>query len=159
MYKVKTVQQCHMCARTLKLWNLNCKELAWWCLTLAAALFDPIGSLLYASWSDWPPLSAEKNGLSLPHLVPEILGSKVGLIFHKMYYLTVFKHFVSILCLIFNPIDPFFIDLKIFWPSFLIRTVPLSYQPRFEAGDSFSINSCLWKSNSIEEWSLVWKNA
>ncbi len=30
--------------------------------------------------SDWPPLSAEKIGLSLPHLVPEILGPKVGLI-------------------------------------------------------------------------------
>ncbi len=29
------------------------------------------------------PLSAEKIGLSLSHLVPEILGPKVGLIFHQ----------------------------------------------------------------------------
>ncbi len=30
-----------------------------------------------------PSLSAEKNGLSLLRLVPEILESKVGLIFHQ----------------------------------------------------------------------------
>ncbi len=44
----------------------------------------------------------------LSHLVPEILGPEVGLIFHKMYYLTDFKHFVSIFSLIGNPIDPLF---------------------------------------------------
>ncbi len=33
--------------------------------------------------SDSPPLSAEKIGLSLSHLVPEILGPNVGLIFHQ----------------------------------------------------------------------------
>ncbi len=30
-----------------------------------------------------PPFSAEKIGLSLSHLVPEILGPKVGVIFHQ----------------------------------------------------------------------------
>ncbi len=36
------------------------------------------------SRSGWPPLSAEKNGLSLSYLVPEILGHKVvGLIFQQ----------------------------------------------------------------------------
>ncbi len=44
--------------------------------------FQSIGSLFYNSTeSDWPPLSAEKIGLSLSHLVPEILGPKVGLIY------------------------------------------------------------------------------
>ncbi len=33
--------------------------------------------------SAWPTRSAEKIGLSLSHLVPEILGPKVGLIFHQ----------------------------------------------------------------------------
>ncbi len=43
-----------------------------------------IGSLFYTSTqSDRPPLSVEKSPLSLSHLVPEILGSKVSLIFHQ----------------------------------------------------------------------------
>ncbi len=81
-------------------------------MTLICEIFDPIGSILLApSQSDRPPLSAEKIGLSLSHLVSEILGPKVGLIFHHvlfMYYLSVMKHFVSILSLIFYPIDPLF---------------------------------------------------
>ncbi len=52
----------------------------WW-----PPFFDPIRSIFYTSTqSDWPPLSAEKKiGLSLSHLVPEILGPKFGLIFHQ----------------------------------------------------------------------------
>ncbi len=43
----------------------------------------------------WPPLYAEKKiDLSLYHLVPEILGPNVGLIFHQNILITVFKHFV-----------------------------------------------------------------
>ncbi len=43
--------------------------------------FDPNGSLCYASsQSDWPPISAEKIGLSLSYLVSELLRPKVGLI-------------------------------------------------------------------------------
>ncbi len=46
-------------------------------------IINPIGSIFYTSTqSDWPPFSAEKIGLSLSHLVPEILGAKVGVIFH-----------------------------------------------------------------------------
>ncbi len=57
--------------------------------------FDPIGFLFYASSrSDVPPLSVEIIGLSLLHLVPEILGPKVGLIFHQNVLL---KQFLSIL--------------------------------------------------------------
>ncbi len=53
-------------------------------MTPVLGISDPIGSLLYTSaQSDWPPLSAEKIGLSLSHLVPEILGPKFGLIFHQ----------------------------------------------------------------------------
>ncbi len=38
-------------------------------------IFDPIESLFYFSiWSDWPPLSAEKIGLSLSHIVPSIFS-------------------------------------------------------------------------------------
>ncbi len=37
----------------------------------------------------------------------------------KMYYLTVFKHFVSIFSEIFDPTDPLFIDFRSSDPSFL----------------------------------------
>ncbi len=84
-------------------------------------MFDPIGSLFYApTWSDCPPLSAGKVSLSLSHLVPEILGPKFGLMFHQMYYLTLFKHFVSSFSLIFYPF--FFFDFRSFLP--LIFTKP-----------------------------------
>ncbi len=47
-------------------------------------IFNLIGSLFYTSaQSDWPPISAEKIGLSLSHLVPEKLGPKVGLNIHQ----------------------------------------------------------------------------
>ncbi len=47
-------------------------------------IFYLLGSLFYTSArSDWSPLSAEKNGLSLSHLVSDILGHKVGLLFHQ----------------------------------------------------------------------------
>ncbi len=47
-----------------------------------------------------------KISVCLSHLVPEILGPKAGLIFTKMYYLIVFRHFISISSLIFEPVDP-----------------------------------------------------
>ncbi len=53
-------------------------------MTPVFEIFDPIGSLCYtSSQSDWPLLSAEKNGLSLSHLVPEMFGPKFGLICHQ----------------------------------------------------------------------------
>ncbi len=52
-------------------------------MTPVLGIYNPIGSLFYtATQSDWPPLYAEKIGLSLSHLVPEIQEPKVGLIFH-----------------------------------------------------------------------------
>ncbi len=82
-------------------------------------VFNPMGSLFYTSaLSDWPPLSAEKIGWSPSHLVPEILGHKIDLCFIKMYYLTDLKYFVWIFSMIFNPIEPLFIDFKSFWPPF-----------------------------------------
>ncbi len=53
------------------------------------------------------PLSAEKIGLPLSHLVSGILGPKVGLIIHQNV-LTDFKHFVYIFSLNFDPIEPLF---------------------------------------------------
>ncbi len=51
---------------------------------MSTVLRFSIGSLSYTlSGSDRPPLSAEKISLFLPHLIPEILGSKIGLIFHQ----------------------------------------------------------------------------
>ncbi len=38
-----------------------------------------------------------------------------------MFYLTVFKHFVPIFSLIFDPIDSIFIDLISFWPLFFTK--------------------------------------
>ncbi len=49
--------------------------------------------ILYVNTIRLIPLSAEKIGFSLSHLVPEILGPKVGLIFYQMYFLTDCKHF------------------------------------------------------------------
>ncbi len=42
-----------------------------------------LGPLFIPQQSDCPPLSAKKIGLSLSHLIQEILGPKVGLIFHQ----------------------------------------------------------------------------
>ncbi len=39
--------------------------------------------ILYLNTSRLPPFSAEKIDLSLSHLVPQILGLKVGLVFHQ----------------------------------------------------------------------------
>ncbi len=68
--------------------------------------------------SDWPLFPQKKISFSLSHLVPEILELKVVYIFTKMYYLPILMHFVSLFSLIFNPIEPFFIDFRSFWPSF-----------------------------------------
>ncbi len=44
-------------------------------------IFDLIGP-----WSDWSPLSAEKDWfVSITHLVSGILGTKLGLFFHQNY--------------------------------------------------------------------------
>ncbi len=50
----------------------------------------------------------KKICLSLSHLVPEILGPKVGLIFHHYVLFNRFEAFCINIPLIFNPIDPLF---------------------------------------------------
>ncbi len=83
-------------------------------MTPVFEIFNPIGSIFYNSTqSDWV------IGLSLSHLVPEKLGPKVGVIFTKMYYLTDFKHFVSIFPSFSIQLTPFSISFKFFDPSFL----------------------------------------
>ncbi len=62
-------------------------------MTPVFVIFDQIGSIFYSlSRSDCPFLSAVKLGLSLSHLVPEIVRVKIGVIFYQ----NVFKHFVSV---------------------------------------------------------------
>ncbi len=64
-------------------------------MTTVFDIFDPTGSIFYTSTqSYWPSVSAEKNSLSLSHLVPEILGPKFGVIFHRIVLFNSFKHFV-----------------------------------------------------------------
>ncbi len=51
-------------------------------MTPICGIFNPTGPILYNPTPyDWPPLSAEKIGLPLSHLVREILGPKSGLFF------------------------------------------------------------------------------
>ncbi len=98
----KETKICHMIAIKLGLYTIPAvgtpilghgREVQqWWPLFW---VFNPIGSLFYTpTQSDWPPLSAEKIGLSPSHLVPEILRPKVGLIFHQNVLVNSLKHFV-----------------------------------------------------------------
>ncbi len=64
--------------------------------------------ILYPTQYNWPTLSTEKIGLSLSHLVQEILGSKVGLIFYQNVLFNRFNAFYINFPLIFDPIDPLF---------------------------------------------------
>ncbi len=68
-------------------------------------IFNPILYIIMISFIDTLFLH-KKIGLSLSHLVPEILGPKVGQLFHQN--VTDFKHFVSIFSLIFYPTDTLF---------------------------------------------------
>ncbi len=50
--------------------------------------------ILYLITIRLTPSFCKRINSSLSHLVPETLQHKVSLIFHQMYYLTDFKHFV-----------------------------------------------------------------
>ncbi len=84
----------------------------WWG---TSALLTPVFDIFRSHWvpflsptrSYCPPLSAEKIGLSLSHLVREIIWSKVGQKFHKNLSFDHFEAFVPIFSLIFDLIDPF----------------------------------------------------
>ncbi len=80
-------------------------------MTPILGVFNLIGSLYYTlTHSDGPVLYADKIGVSLSHLVPEILGPKVGLIFQQN---SDFKHFVFLHDFQSN-LTPFYIALKSF---------------------------------------------
>ncbi len=54
-------------------------------MTPVLGIFSPIGSLFIPQHNPIDPLFLQKKiGLSLSHLVPEILGPKVGLFFHQI---------------------------------------------------------------------------
>ncbi len=64
--------------------------------------------ILYLNTIRLTPLSAEIIGLSLLHLVPEILGPKVGEMFDQNVLFNRCKAFCINFPLIFDPIDPLF---------------------------------------------------
>ncbi len=78
------------------------------------------GPFLCPTWSYWwSPFSADKIGLSLSHLVPQILGLNFGHMFQKNL---LFEPFSSILY-------QFFSDFRYCWPPFYCRYVyPLVFQ-------------------------------
>ncbi len=80
-----------------------------------------LGPFVYVIRSYWHLLSAEKISLSLSHVIPEIIWTKVGLIVAQICHLTILKHIVPISFLISNLVDPFFFLLFLdhFDPSFL----------------------------------------
>ncbi len=83
-------------------------------MTAVFAILVPIGSLFFNNW------------FVFITLVPEIFGPIVGLFFTKMYYLTVFKHFVSIFSLIFDPFHDrsFLQNISSDWVHFILLTEP-----------------------------------
>ncbi len=89
-----------------------------------------IGSLFYTTTpSNWPPLSAEKISLSLSHLVPEILGPKVGLIVHQNVLFNGFSTFCINFLLDFQSNwPPFSLILDLFDPSFSQNLISDSVQ-------------------------------
>ncbi len=108
-------------------------------------------------WSDWVPilyLITEKNGLSLSHLVPKILGPKFGVIF---------KYFVSIFSLIFNPIDPLFYWSEIFLTPHFYKALDLigsiflllaehSYQKIAEVPTSSLLPGMTFVTGPLNKW-------
>ncbi len=127
---------------------------------------NPIQSLFRLKWSYWPPFYAGTTRLSLSHLVPEIIGPKVGLIFHQILSFDRFEHFIQICCLIFELV---FIVLKFVWPlifpnpmiwlspfHFFIMLCPLPTQ------DSYSKKNFITPCHNLQKhivWYLKYKNS
>ncbi len=101
-----------------------------WTWLGTSALLTPVFDIFQSHWisclcptrSYWPPLSAEKNSLSLSHLIPEIIWAKIGLIFHKNLSFDHFETFCTNILLDFRSYWPLFLVLRSFWP--LIFTKP-----------------------------------
>ncbi len=101
----------------------------------------PLGPLLTLTRYYWPSLFAKTNCLSLSHLVPEIIWSKVGLFFlTKICHLTLLMQFVPIFSLIFNLVDHLIhcLILDLFYPSFYKTMDHIGYI--FSSGTSHKIN-------------------
>ncbi len=102
---------------------------SWWggstVMTPVLGIFNPIGSLFKPQHDSGDHLFLQtKISLSISHLVPEIQTPKVGLLFTKMYYLTDFKHFVSIFSLFSIHLTPFLLNLDFSDPSFSQNHTP-----------------------------------
>ncbi len=69
------------------------------------------------------PLFLQKISLSLSHLLPEILGPKIGLIFHQNVLFNRFKVFYINFLLISDPIDPHFHLFLIFLTNHFHKTL------------------------------------
>ncbi len=80
--------------------------------------WPPFLRFYVSSLSDWPPFSAEKICLSLSHIVLEILGPKVDLIFHQNVS---FNSFYAFCIEGFLEFRSYFIDLRSFDPLFFIK--------------------------------------
>ncbi len=128
---------------------------------------DPIGSLLWPTWSYWPPFSGEKIRLSLSHLVPEIIWPKVGQICQQNLSFDRFQAFCTNLFPWFLILlTPFFIVLRSFSPfifpkpsiplgPFFIMHIP---PPSPNLGMMLEIIKLLmWSPSRIWElWPLMW---
>ncbi len=74
-------------------------------------IFYPIDPFYIPQHNPIDPLFLQKKiCLSLSHLVPEILGPKVGLFFHQNVLFNLFKAFY----IIFLQLTPFLIDFRSF---------------------------------------------
>ncbi len=94
--------------------------------------FDPIGSFFYIQLDLIDPIFLQKKiGLSLSHLVPEVIWPKVGLHFHKNLSFDHFEAFVPIFSLIFDLINPLFCSSYIF-------LTPYFYKTSYPVGSIFS---------------------
>ncbi len=115
----------------------------WWGTSaLLTHVFDIFRShwvpFLCPTRSYWPHFSAEKIGLSLSHLVPEVIWPKVGLKFHTNLSFDHFEAFVPIF---------FLLDFRSNWPPFL------QFLDLFDPSFLQNLRSC-WVHFFIACWTL-----
>ncbi len=108
-----------------------------------------------------PPLSAEKIGLSLSHLVPEILGPKFGIIFLQNLLFNRFYVFcINFLLYFRSKLPPFSLILNLFDPHFhktlyLIGSkLFLGAEPRYRKFDMSNLPSSLRVRMLLAYWDI-----
>ncbi len=79
------------------------KDVLWWWPSFLR-FFIQLGALFMLSMILLTLIYASRIDLSLSHLVPEIFGSKIGLMFHQNVLLNSFKHYVPIFTMILYPV-------------------------------------------------------